>query len=178
MGLMKCPDCGKDVSTSAPACPHCGKPMQPPVLAPPDTADIAWQKGYDTGLAEGKYDRNPASYGLPPKPRNWRLLGLIVVFCIVLLMALATFEQYRSLNPRRTASDIAKSGRSIAWQKGYDTGLYHGKSDRNHASYGMAYPSDMAKETLTEVYCKCRPGSEEYGDFWEGYDAGYSVGRR
>jgi len=27
MGLMKCPDCGKDVSEHAPACPNCGRPF-------------------------------------------------------------------------------------------------------------------------------------------------------
>jgi len=26
MSLRKCPDCGKDVSSAAPACPHCGRP--------------------------------------------------------------------------------------------------------------------------------------------------------
>lgn len=26
MALVKCADCGKDISTSAPACPHCGRP--------------------------------------------------------------------------------------------------------------------------------------------------------
>lgn len=31
MPLLQCPDCGKDVSTMAPACPHCGRPM---TLAP------------------------------------------------------------------------------------------------------------------------------------------------
>lgn len=27
MALIKCDDCGKDVSTMAPACPHCGRPV-------------------------------------------------------------------------------------------------------------------------------------------------------
>ena len=27
MALIKCPECGKDVSTSASACPHCGYPI-------------------------------------------------------------------------------------------------------------------------------------------------------
>ena len=27
MGLVKCADCGKDVSDSAPLCPNCGRPM-------------------------------------------------------------------------------------------------------------------------------------------------------
>lgn len=29
MGLMTCPDCGREVSTEAPACPGCGRPMKP-----------------------------------------------------------------------------------------------------------------------------------------------------
>lgn len=28
MSLRKCTDCGKDVSSSAPACPHCGRPQR------------------------------------------------------------------------------------------------------------------------------------------------------
>lgn len=27
MALVKCPDCGKDVSSTAPACPGCGRPI-------------------------------------------------------------------------------------------------------------------------------------------------------
>jgi len=27
MALLKCPDCGNDVSDQAPACPHCGRPL-------------------------------------------------------------------------------------------------------------------------------------------------------
>lgn len=28
MALIKCPACGKDVSSNAPACPHCGEPIK------------------------------------------------------------------------------------------------------------------------------------------------------
>lgn len=28
MGLIECPDCGKQVSTEAPACPSCGRPLK------------------------------------------------------------------------------------------------------------------------------------------------------
>lgn len=31
MALLKCPDCGRDVSSEAPACVGCGRPMQSPV---------------------------------------------------------------------------------------------------------------------------------------------------
>jgi|WetSurMetagenome_2_1015567.scaffolds.fasta_scaffold243123_3 hypothetical protein len=27
MALVKCPDCGKEISDVAPSCPHCGRPM-------------------------------------------------------------------------------------------------------------------------------------------------------
>ena len=27
MALVKCPDCGRDVSDKAPTCPNCGRPM-------------------------------------------------------------------------------------------------------------------------------------------------------
>lgn len=30
MSLLKCPDCGQDVSSSARACPHCGRPNRRP----------------------------------------------------------------------------------------------------------------------------------------------------
>lgn len=29
MSLIKCPDCGKEVSDKAPACPNCGRPIAP-----------------------------------------------------------------------------------------------------------------------------------------------------
>lgn len=32
MALIQCEDCGKDVSTMAPACPNCGRPMEQPAL--------------------------------------------------------------------------------------------------------------------------------------------------
>src|SRR5688572_26176989 len=37
MPVLPCPDCGRDVSTMAPACPHCGRPspgLTSPVGAP------------------------------------------------------------------------------------------------------------------------------------------------
>ena len=28
MAMVKCPDCGKDVSAAAPSCPNCGRPLR------------------------------------------------------------------------------------------------------------------------------------------------------
>ena len=35
MPLIKCPDCGQELSPAAPACPKCARPMLPPVAAQP-----------------------------------------------------------------------------------------------------------------------------------------------
>ena len=40
MALTTCPDCGREVSSSAPACPHCGRPNAP-VLAVPSAPAAA-----------------------------------------------------------------------------------------------------------------------------------------
>ena len=35
MAIMRCPECGKEISDSAPQCPGCGYARQPPPLRPP-----------------------------------------------------------------------------------------------------------------------------------------------
>lgn len=35
VALIKCPDCGKDISSEAPACPNCGRPIK---SSPPQTS--------------------------------------------------------------------------------------------------------------------------------------------
>ena len=35
MALVKCPDCGRDISDQAPACPHCGRPATNTPQVPP-----------------------------------------------------------------------------------------------------------------------------------------------
>lgn len=46
MALIRCPDCGREVSDAAPACPQCGRPSAqpapPPLVQPADTPLEAW----------------------------------------------------------------------------------------------------------------------------------------
>ncbi|HSU13861.1 hypothetical protein [Longimicrobium sp.] len=35
MPLIACPDCGREVSSAAPACPHCGRPIHALTATPP-----------------------------------------------------------------------------------------------------------------------------------------------
>lgn len=46
MPLTTCPDCGREISTAAPACPQCGRPNGPAVVAPPQMplAQVAEEK--------------------------------------------------------------------------------------------------------------------------------------
>jgi zinc-ribbon domain len=37
MALIRCPDCGNEVSDQAPACPKCGKPISSAIPAKPKT---------------------------------------------------------------------------------------------------------------------------------------------
>ena len=46
MALIKCPECGKEISDQAPACPNCGYPMQ---SSAPNVSDDA---EYDNIIAE------------------------------------------------------------------------------------------------------------------------------
>ena len=34
MALIKCPECGKEISDKAASCPHCGNPMAPVSVLP------------------------------------------------------------------------------------------------------------------------------------------------
>ena len=47
MPLVTCPDCGRQVSTSAPVCPQCNRPMGPQVAAPvgrtPAAEEVVWE---------------------------------------------------------------------------------------------------------------------------------------
>lgn len=49
MALLTCPDCGGNVSDSAPTCPHCGRPMKPPVPATPAVPPKAKGKSNASG---------------------------------------------------------------------------------------------------------------------------------
>src|SRR5712691_4867029 len=58
MALVKCPDCGRDVSTAATACPQCGRPMAavaaPPAQPAPGKEETLWHGTPSSLLAFGK----------------------------------------------------------------------------------------------------------------------------
>ena len=49
MALVKCPDCGRDVSDQAPACVGCGRPMAAPT-EPPEVCEVILRQLSDGGM--------------------------------------------------------------------------------------------------------------------------------
>ena len=52
MSIIKCPECGKEVSSSAPTCPHCGYPLKKTT----STISSTYQSRSDR-LVEKEHDR-------------------------------------------------------------------------------------------------------------------------
>jgi membrane protein YdbS with pleckstrin-like domain len=87
MPVISCPDCGRDVSTLAPACPHCGRPS-PAAAAPLAVAAPAG----GTAFAEETLWRGTPSAVV--------LLGplLVIVVAAVAIQLLAHFAASRALD--------------------------------------------------------------------------------
>ncbi len=75
MPLTTCPDCGREISTAAPACPHCGRPNAPVVAAPAATPAPA---------AEQTLWRGSPSWLLLLGKLIWLVLAAIVLPVVLL----------------------------------------------------------------------------------------------
>ena len=62
MALIKCPECGKDVSTKAKACPHCGYPINQATNANPISYDTKIVKIRCWGPSDTAIDRELQPY--------------------------------------------------------------------------------------------------------------------
>ena len=93
MPVIACPDCGKDVSTLAPACPHCGRPSPAGTAPMPASAPQAEQT-----LWRGT-------------PSAIKLLGRIAEIVLILIVVPLVFRWFsnRSLDVQ-TAANILRFG--------------------------------------------------------------------
>src|SRR4051794_34659897 len=96
MSVIACPDCGRDVSTLAPACPHCGRPS-PGMSAPAGSAAPS------TPAAENTLWRGSPSWK--------KLVGklVLIVLTLIIVPLLARFFMMRSPD-LDTGSRIMKIG--------------------------------------------------------------------
>lgn len=65
---------------------------------------------------------------------------------------------------------------SMAFSRGYEVGKWSGGLDRRYDTYSH-FTREEADKRLTASRHGYRPGSDEYGDFWAGYQAGYLEAR-
>jgi hypothetical protein len=95
MPVIACPDCGREVSTFAPACPHCGRPS--PAGGAPMPASVA-----SSAAEETLWKGTPS-----PKVLIGRVVGLVL---IAVLIPLAAQWMARNTPDLDQSARIAKIG--------------------------------------------------------------------
>lgn len=96
MPVIACPDCGRDVSTLAPACPHCGRPAPAGTASPPSPA--AAQAMPEQTLWRG----TPSPILLVGKLAT--LILIVVVIPLVAYFFASTVEDFEKAGDLRTAA--------------------------------------------------------------------------
>lgn len=83
MGLIKCPECGKEISDMAVACPNCGKPMS-------NTGEGVNEQQVSSAVSYGQENIQPTAqvpYGqmnaAPKAPKKRGCLGSVIGFLLV-----------------------------------------------------------------------------------------------
>lgn len=171
MALIKCPECGSDVSDKAASCPKCGFPIQnapqntPAPPPPPDGAES------------------------PEKRTNGKKIALISVAAVVIIAAVAAAAVYLSgsgIRNAEKAADAAVTAVEAYMQSAIDSGvLLPGDTqaavkDAALADYAAAL-SSLSGEDLEEVMDYAEDRMEESpldDDFLEDFFEGWELERR
>ena len=113
MALLKCEDCGHDVSSRAEACPHCGCPVPkdespptpPPVPPPAQALPAAWTE------REAAPVPPPASSAPQPKSTStaFKVSALLLAGFVLLILVRGCAGTSPSSNPSNTATPAAEA---------------------------------------------------------------------
>src|SRR5712691_7932280 len=93
--VISCPDCGRDVSTSAAACPHCGRPSPAGTTPMPAASPAALKE-------ETLWRGNPSAKILIPQ-----ILAIVVVLIVV---PLVTHFIAMNITDVETSADAVRIG--------------------------------------------------------------------
>ena len=96
MAIMKCPDCGQDISDQAPKCVYCGQKITRKVLCPECKEQIK----------EGLKQCPKCGYNFP-KTVNKKTIGIIAVVVIFVIVAVAFIIKSLSLSDEEKAIKIS-----------------------------------------------------------------------
>lgn len=171
MALIKCPECGKEISDKAASCPKCGFPIQnvpqntPNPPTPPDAEEA------------------------PKKRANGKRIALISVAAVALVAVIAAAAVYLSgagVRNAEKAADAAVTAVEAYMQSAIDSGVLlpgdaqTAAKDAALADYAAAL-SSLSGEDLEEVmdYAEDRMAdSPLYDDFLEGFFDGWEREQR
>ena len=76
MALIKCPECGKEISDKASSCPNCGCPIET------DDNGVRWHEDNNEERLIMRIDNNPTLY----------VIGVIFLIALVILLAMTLFS--------------------------------------------------------------------------------------
>lgn len=113
MALLKCEDCGHDVSSRAEACPHCGCPVPkdeliptpPPVPPPAQALPAAWTE------REAAPAFPPAKPASQPKsrPTAFKMSALLLAGFVLLVLFRSCADAPRTVSQTNTAAPAAEA---------------------------------------------------------------------
>lgn len=134
MALIKCPDCGHDVSTKAKACPNCGAPPSVDVQL-----DDLPTKPVDDGVKE-----LPKQKAVAP---NWRKINGALAFVVVVYTLLFFFTP--SPPDRADSSNYEKNYASATTSSGLSNAdlAWHAQN-----TYGWDCNSVVSKGSMISTY--------------------------
>ncbi len=115
MGLIKCPECGKEISDMAGTCPNCGRPMQ----------------AASNGQQEGGYGQQPG-YGQQQAGQSQRqkkkghgcLITVLIFLAVMVLISVAIAstaqKKDKSQNADSSGDDVSQDGGTQQEESGSD----------------------------------------------------------
>ena len=87
MALIKCPECGKEISDNAQNCPQCGYPLKGSATKGEDNPSIGTAKG-----------SQQTSQPVPKKKKNGCLVGCLTFFIIFAVLIFIISSVFRLCN--------------------------------------------------------------------------------
>lgn len=99
MALIKCPECGKEISDQATSCPNCGYPIQS--LKMEDQTNGQTDERKDAGTQDRKDDVSDREGARPPKKKGGKIA--LIVGVVIVVAAVAVFAFVSSNNKEKEA---------------------------------------------------------------------------
>lgn len=99
MALIKCPECGKEISDQATSCPNCGYPIQS--LKMEDQTNGQTDERKDAGTQDRKDDVSDREGARPPKKKGGKIA--LIAGVVIVVAAVAVFAFVSSNNKEKEA---------------------------------------------------------------------------